>query len=161
MHAETRIAALEAEDARLRAEVAAAHETITTLSAQVTALSERVKELEGQQATDSHNNSKPPSSDGPRRVPRSLRGTSGKKPGGQPEYPGTSLRLVDTPDRRVEGRQVIAAPVCTHVIEYQRLAVRGQGWWLHTASTRGPAVNGHNYYGVASDRAYAQIEEAS
>jgi transposase len=113
MHAEPRIAAPEAENARVRAEVAAAHETITTLSVQVTALLERVKELEGQQATDSHNSSKPPSSDGPRHVPRRLRGTSGKKPGGQPEHPGTSVRLVDTPDRRAAGaraRDRVAAP---------------------------------------------------
>lgn len=54
MNAETRIAALEAENTCLRAEVAA-HETIATLSAELTALLERVKELEGQQATDSHN----------------------------------------------------------------------------------------------------------
>jgi transposase len=133
MSAEETIAALRAENARLRAEVAA--------------LLERVTELEGQRATDSHNSSKPPSSDGPRRVPHSLRGTSGKKPGGQPEHPGTSLRLVDRPDQRVvqrpavcpvcaaslaaaavervERRQVVEAPpVRALVTEYQRLQVR-------------------------------------
>ena len=73
----------------------------------MTALLERVKEVEGQQVTDSHTSSKSPSSDGPRQVPRSLRGTSGQKPGGQREHPGTSLRLVDTPDRREERRQVL------------------------------------------------------
>lgn len=87
--------------ATLRAELAAAPETIAALTDQVAALLERVKDLEGQRATDSHNSSKPPSSDGPVRVPRSLRGPSGKKPGGQPEHPGTPLRLVETPDQVV------------------------------------------------------------
>jgi len=107
MSAEETIAALRAENARLRADLAVAQETITALSAQVAALLERVKELEGQQATDSHNSSKPPASDGPRRVPRSLRGTSGKKPGGQPEHRGRHLRLVDRPDHLVVQRPTV------------------------------------------------------
>lgn len=70
-------------------------------------LATRVKHLEDRLALDSHNSSKPPSSDwGPRGTPgrpqpRSLRpapGTSGRPSGGQPGHPGTTLRLVDTPD---------------------------------------------------------------
>lgn len=73
----------------------------------------RVKHLEDRLALDSHNSSKPPSSDwGPRGsgeqpAPRSLRpppGTSGRQTGGQPGHPGTTLRLVDTPDRLVVHR---------------------------------------------------------
>ena len=127
------IAALQAENARLRGDVAA--------------LLARVRELEGQLATTSRNSSKPPSSDGPARVPRSLRGKSGRKPGGQPGHRGAHLCLVDTPDRvvvqrpavcpacaltlvdvvaeGVERRQVIELPPVRPVVtEYQGLQVR-------------------------------------
>ncbi len=133
--------------AALQAELAAAQETIAALTAQVATLLERVKDPEGQRATDSHNSSKPPSSDGPARIPRSLRGTSGKKPGGQPGHRGAHLRLVDTPDHIVvrrplvcptcaaslaaeevdgmERRQVVEAPsVRALVTEYRGLRVR-------------------------------------
>jgi transposase len=92
----------------LRAELAAGQETIAALTAQVATLLERVKELEGQRATTSRNSSKPPSSDGLARGPRSLRRASGRKPGGQPGHRGASLRLVDTPDHIVVRRP----PVC-------------------------------------------------
>jgi len=111
MTAEDTITALRAENARLCADVAVAHATIATLSAQVATLLERVKDLEGQRATTSRNSSKPPSSDGPARVPRSLRGTSGKKPGGQPGHPGVHLRLVDAPDHVIERRPLVC-PAC-------------------------------------------------
>lgn len=119
-----RVAALEAENAALRSEVQA---------------------LRGRLGQDSHNSSRPPSSDGPgapKRVPRSLRGTSGRRPGGQPGHPGVSLALVEQPDRvvvhqpgvcagcghalasgpvlRTERRQVIDLPVVrAQVVEHQ------------------------------------------
>ena len=116
MTAEDTIAALQAENAQLRGEVAVAGETIATLSAQVAALLERVKDLEGQRATTSRNSSKPPSSDGPARVPQSLRGKSGKKPGGQPEHRGAHLRLVAVPDH-VEVQRPAVCPACREALD--------------------------------------------
>jgi transposase len=82
-----------------------ANEQITQLQAENAALREqnqkllaRIQELEGRLRKDSHNSNKPPSSDGLRRVPKSLRKRSGKKPGGQPEHKGHTLALVATPD---------------------------------------------------------------
>ena len=90
MTPDSRIAQLEAENATLRE--------------QVGALLGRVQELEARLAKDSHNSSKPPSSDGLRRKPKSLRQKSGKKPGGQLGHRGETLRLVAQPDAVVEHR---------------------------------------------------------
>jgi transposase len=84
--------------------IAAQQEQIAALTAQVVALTLRVKELEDRLATDSHNSSKPPSSDGFRQKTRSLREHSGKRPGGQAGHAGNTLRLVETPDRIVRHR---------------------------------------------------------
>ena len=115
MTAEDTITALRAENARLCADVAVAHARIATLSAQVATLLERVKDLEGQRATTRRTSSKPPSSAGAARLPRSLRGKSGKKPGGQPGHPGAQLRLVDAPDHVIE-RRPLACPACAGLL---------------------------------------------
>ena len=72
-------------------------------------LQARVEELEARLAKDSHNSSKPPSSDGLARKTKSLRRRSGKKPGGQIGHRGETLRLVATPDTLVEHRPAICA----------------------------------------------------
>jgi transposase len=89
-----RIAQLEAENAALRQQLGMALETITRLSVQVAT-------LQAQQAKDSHNSHKPPSSDGLGRRRQRDRVPSGKKPGGQQRHPGHVLALVDTPDEVV------------------------------------------------------------
>jgi transposase len=64
----------------------------------------RIKYLEGQAAKDSHNSSKPPSSNGfkePVRKTQSLREKSGKKSGGQPGHVGNTLMRVEHPDQTV------------------------------------------------------------
>ncbi len=66
---------------------------------QIAALSARVKDLEDQAKTTSRTSSKPPSSDGYQRPPRSLRPRSGKTIGGQRGHPGSALSLVEAPDR--------------------------------------------------------------
>jgi transposase len=85
---------------------------VTTLEAENAALRGEVQALRGRLAKDSHNSSKPPSSDGPgapKRVPKSLRGTSGRRPGGQPGHPGHGLTLVGRPDEVVVHRPVACA----------------------------------------------------
>lgn len=68
-----------------------------------TALEQRVVELEARLNKDSHNSSKPPSSDGlgKKPTPRSLRSKTGRKQGGQKGHPGKSLSFCDTPDHCV------------------------------------------------------------
>jgi transposase len=93
MTPEEEIAALKAENASQREQIAA--------------LLERVRELEARLAKDSHNSGKPPSSDGLGRKTRSLRKKSGKKPGGQLGHRGETLRLVATPDVVLEQRPAV------------------------------------------------------
>jgi transposase len=67
-------------------------------------LQERVKLLEGRAAKDSHNSSKPPSSNGfkdPVRKTQSLRGKSDKPSGGQVGHKGKTLMMVEQPDEIV------------------------------------------------------------
>jgi transposase len=118
---------------------------VATLEGENAALRSEVEALRGRLAKDSHNSSKPPSSDGPgspKRVPKSLRATSGRRPGGQPGHPGAHLTLVEQPDTvvvhqpsvcagcgrglgeapvlRTERRQVIELPVVrAQVVEHQ------------------------------------------
>lgn len=63
-------------------------------------LEARIKELEGCLQKNSHNSSKPPSSDGLSKPPRtqSLREPSFRPAGGQPGHSGNHLALVDNPD---------------------------------------------------------------
>src|SRR3954465_13271774 len=62
----------------------------------------RVAELERQLAASARNSSKPPSTEGlGKPAPKSLRGRSGRKPGGQPGHEGRTLRQVERPDEVV------------------------------------------------------------
>jgi transposase len=151
------------EERALRAENAA-------LRDQVQALMARVQELEGRLAKDSHNSSKPPSSDGLRRTPKSLREKSGKKRGGQPGHPGHRVSLVATPDAVethrptqcqacqrdlpadvpswIERRQVQELPpVRLHVTEHRILHVRCPACGATTAAEAPAGVTAPQQYG--------------
>src|SRR5205809_2381894 len=86
-----------AENQTLRNDLAKALENLEQANA-------RIKQLEGQGAKDSHNSSKPPSTNGfkePIRKTQSLREKSGKKSGGQPGHVGKTLMMVEHPDQTV------------------------------------------------------------
>jgi len=82
------------------------------LQEQVARLEQRVKDLEAQLARNSSNSGKPPSSDGlSKPSPKSLRESSGRKPGGQPGHPGRTLQRVKTPDH-IEVHRLENCPQC-------------------------------------------------
>ena len=78
--------------------IVALFEQVKQMAATVQALSARVTELEGRLRKDSHNSSKPPSSDGLGKKPKSLREPSGRKPGGQSGHGGSTLKRAEHPD---------------------------------------------------------------
>jgi transposase len=129
--------------------VAVQAEQIAVLREQNERLQARIVELEARLGMNSRNSHKPPSSDGPAKpAPKSLRGKSGRRPGGQPGHPGHALALVDDPDEtilhlpdccagcgaglagrpvsRVVRRQVrdLPAPAPLRVVEHRLLAKR-------------------------------------
>lgn len=64
----------------------------------------RREELERRLGKDSHNRSKPPSSDGLRRKVREKRGKNQKRSGGQKGHPGHTLTQVEQPVRVITHR---------------------------------------------------------
>lgn len=107
MTPEQRISELETENALLREQVAyqkQLREQIATQAALIAQLVERIQALEERLSQDSHNSSKPPSSDGFVRSPkkRSLRKATGKKAGGQSGHQGHALQQVEHPDQIIE-----------------------------------------------------------
>jgi transposase len=155
------LAALVAEQARVIAE----------LRARVAGLEAENAELKRRLGMNSTNSSKPPSSDSPftKPAPKSLRPRSGRKPGGQPGHPGSTLALVADPNERerhepgpcsgcgaslanapevgVERRQVFDLPPMTvRVVEHQLIA-RRCACGTTTCGTAPPGVSAPVQYG--------------
>src|SRR5260370_3636295 len=92
------LAAERAKTGRIEGELARERAETAHLRQMLEEVLRRLGEVEGQLAKDSHNSSKPPSSDGPGRKRVSLRKRSEKKPGGQAVHPGHTLVAEETPD---------------------------------------------------------------
>ena len=107
--------------AQLEAENAAKDRQIAQLQEQVASLEAQVRHLLGRLAKESHTSSKPPSSDGVSRRPRSQRVKSERKSGGQPGHPGQTLAQVAVPDA-----QVVHRPAACSACQYSLEGVAGQ-----------------------------------
>lgn len=85
----------------------AIEQEVAGLKTQIGKANEEVARLKAQIAKDSHNSSKPPSSD-MYHAPKNLREKSSRKNGGQPGHQGHTLRQVENPDyvniHQVHGR---------------------------------------------------------
>lgn len=76
---------------------------IASQAAQIKALLQRIDELTNGRK-DSHNSSRPPSSDGygKKPAPKSLRKPTGKKQGGQPGHKGSGMKIEREPDEVIQ-----------------------------------------------------------
>jgi transposase len=161
-------------------------EQVERLTVEVSELRAENEQLRGRLGTDSHNSSKPPSSDGPgsKPHPKSRREPSGRKPGGQPGHRGQTLQQVETPDAvavdrpvacrgcgegldqasvvRCERRQVLdLPPVRVQVTEYQAETRRCAGCGVETSGQFPVGVDAPVQYGpgVATLAVYLNQEQ--
>ena len=145
---------------------------VVALQARIVEQDAEIAELRRQLAASSRNSSKPPSSDGlAKPAPKSLRGRSGRKPGGQPGREGRTLRQVAVPDEvvvhepgacagcggalaagsapaRIVRRQVFDIPKITvRVVEHRLVSRRCGGCGALTAAAAPAGVTAPVSYG--------------
>jgi len=90
---------------------------------QIELLNRRIEELEAQINKNSHNSSKPPSSDGyGKPAPKSLRKPSGKGPGGQKGHNGSTLCVSDLHVTEVRTHMPSRCACCPHAAECETRA---------------------------------------
>jgi transposase len=144
---------------------------VASQAAEIAALRAEVAELKRRLGQNSQNSSRPPSSDSPfvKPAPKSLRRRSGRKPGGQPGHPGSTLAQVAEPDeiRRhepgpcagcgadlggapqvgVERRQVFDLPPITVRVTEHQLITRRCGCGTRTCARAPQGVGAPVQYG--------------
>ncbi len=98
MTPEEELQQLRREKSQWQEQLAQRDEQIAQMQHELKRLGEQVQALQEQLKKDSHNSHLPPSSDRFHRQPKSLRKSSGKKPGGQSGHAGNTLMLSQTPD---------------------------------------------------------------
>lgn len=136
------------ENAELKKQLASMQHTMDSMATTLDSLNQTIQELNEKLIKNSKNSSKPPSSDGLNKPsPKSLRNSSGKKPGGQNGHPGVCLSVIANPDETVkympsectscpyydsckgmacigETRHVIDAVVKVHVTAHESLVIK-------------------------------------
>lgn len=137
----------------------------------VEALRAQVAELTARLGQNSQNSSRPPSSDSPftKPAPKSLRGKTGRKPGGQAGHEGRTLRQVDNPDTVIRHepaacggcgqslagtdevgvvrRQVFEIPPMRARVTEHRLVIRACDCGQHTTAAAPAMVDAPVQYG--------------
>ena len=102
---------------QLKEEVAALKAENVALRRECQSLCKKIRALEEKVALNSHNSSKPPSSDGYQKpAPKSLRKKSDRPSGGQPGHPGKTLAMVEAPDL-IEMHRVQCCACCGRSLE--------------------------------------------
>ena len=164
------IAELTTQISDMTAQISDLAEQNAALLAKINELQQTNKELEEKKNKNSKNSSKPPSSDGYSKKPKSLRKKTNKKQGGQKGHDGVSLSQ-QKPDKTIgcmpskcqkcpqhdecmesaqvtERRQVIDAVIKTEVVQYEKCRVVNcprHGWTRDGQFPEG--VNGPVQYG--------------
>lgn len=97
-------------------------QTIKRLEGEIVELRAEVVELKRQLAQSSRNSSRPPSSDGlAKPAPKSLRKSSGRKPGGQDGHKGGHLAQAKVPDEVIEHPVTVCAGCAGDLADSQLL----------------------------------------